>query len=73
MRRTTISCVFNPWSAQPVSVSCNMAKLMTIAVALLACALPLATASRQLPVEEEPELANSGRELTQYYNDVGEV
>ena len=51
-----------------------MAKLIAIAVALLACALPLAAASsRQIPAEEALELANSGRELQQYYNDVGEV
>jgi hypothetical protein len=47
---------------------------IAIAVALLACALlPSATASRQLPIEEDTELANNGRELEQYYNDVGEV
>ena len=51
-----------------------MAKLIVIAVALLACALPLAAASsRQIPADEGLELANGGRELQQYYNDVGEV
>lgn len=51
-----------------------MAKLIVIAVALLACALPLAAASSsQIPAEEGLELAKSGRELQQYYNDVGEV
>jgi hypothetical protein len=52
-----------------------MAKLIVIAVALLACALPLAAASsrQQIPAEEGLELANGGRELQQYYNDVGEV
>ena len=51
-----------------------MAKLIAIAVAPLACALPLAAvSSRQIPAEEALELANSGRELQQYYNDVGEV
>jgi hypothetical protein len=51
-----------------------MAKLIVIALALLACALPLAAASsRQIPADEALELANDGRELQAYYNDVGEI
>ena len=50
-----------------------MAKLLAFAVALMACALPLATAGHEIPVDGAPELLNLGRALKQNYDDLTEV